>query len=102
MFLKRQGFGPFGGGCGCSAPNPIPMQMPAQMPAPMPVQCDPIIEPTKTHCVEKEFVHDVQHICPIHTHVINKHIYRHNYTPQYTMSEENQIINVDCGSCNQF
>jgi len=42
------------------------------------------------------------HVCPIHTHTINKHIYTHTYTPQYTCSEENQIINDDCGSCSGF
>lgn len=94
MFLnKRPGFGPQGG-CGC--PQPCPM------PHPMPTPCEPIIEPTQTQCIEKEYFHEVQHICPIHTHVINKHIYKHNYSPQYSTSEENQIINIDCGSCNQF
>lgn len=39
---------------------------------------------------------------PKHTHVINKHIYRHTYSPQYSCSEENQMINVQCGSCSQF
>ena len=46
------------------------------------------------------------HVCPVHTHVINRHIYKHTYTPQYTCSEENQIINLDnhgcCGNNNQF
>ena len=42
------------------------------------------------------------HVCPIHTHVINRHIYKHTYTPQYTCSEENQVINNDCGSCCNF
>ena len=36
----------------------------------------PIMEPTINKCVEKEFYHEVQHCCPIHTHVINKHIYK--------------------------
>ena len=59
----------------------------------------PIIEPTITKCVEKEFHHEIQHCCPIHTHVINKHIYTHTYTPQYTCDEEDVVINNDCGSC---
>ncbi len=61
-----------------------------------------VIEPTITKCVEKEFYHEVPHVCPIHTHVINKHIYQHTYTPQYSCSEENQIINNDCGKCSGF
>ena len=30
------------------------------------------------------------------------YIYNHSYTPQYSCSEENQIINNDCGKCNGF
>ncbi len=62
----------------------------------------PIIEPAINKCVEREFCYEVNHICPIHTHVINKHIYNHTYTPEYTCSEENQIINNDPGSCCNF
>jgi len=62
----------------------------------------PIMEPVITNCVEKEFYHEVPHVCPIHTHTINRHIYTHTYTPQYTCSEEDQIINNDCGSCCNF
>lgn len=58
-----------------------------------------VVEPTITKCVEKEFFHEVPHVCPIHTHVINRHVYQHTYTPQYSCSEENQVINNDCGSC---
>ena len=42
------------------------------------------------------------HVCPIHTHVINRHIYNHTYTPRYTCSEECQIVNNDCGKCSGF
>ena len=45
-------------------------------------QC-PIVEPAINKCVEREFCHEVPHVCPIHTHVINKHIYNHTYTPEY-------------------
>lgn len=72
-------------------------QMMPQMEQPMMEQ--PVMEPTITKCVEKEFYHNVEHCCPIHTHVINKHIYTHTYTPQYTCDEENVVINNDCGSC---
>ncbi len=61
-----------------------------------------VIEPTITKCVQKDFYHEVPHICPIHTHVINRHIYNHTYTPQYTCSEENQVVNNDCGKCSGF
>lgn len=61
-----------------------------------------IVEPAINKCVEREFYHEVPHICPIHTHVINKHIYKHTYTPQYSCSEENQVCNIDCGGCSGF
>lgn len=64
-------------------------------------QC-PIVEPTINKCIEREFCHDVPHVCPIHTHIINKHIYNHTYTPEYSCSEENQVINNDPGSCCKF
>ena len=63
---------------------------------------DPVMEPTITKCIEKEFYHEVPHCIPIHTHVIDKHIYNHTYTPQYTCSEENVVINNECGKCNGF
>ena len=67
-----------------------------------PQMCEQIVEPPINKCIEKEFYHEVPHVCPIHTHVINRHIYKHTYTPQYSCSEENQVINNDCGSCSQF
>lgn len=74
----RQNMMPMGGGCGCN---------------------QPIVEPCINKCVEREFCHQVPHVCPIHTHVVNRHIYQHTYTPQYSTSEENQVINFDNGSC---
>ena len=61
-----------------------------------------VIEPTITKCVQKDFYHEVPHVCPIHTHVVNRHIYNHTYTPKYSCSEENQVINNDCGKCSGF
>lgn len=43
------------------------------------------------------------HVVPVHTHVINKHIYKHTYMPCYTCSEENQVCNIDpCCNRNRF
>jgi hypothetical protein len=66
--------------------------------------CDPKVcyDPGVTNCVEKEFYHEVQHIIPVHTHVVNKHIYNHTYTPEFTCSEESQIVNNECGRCNNL
>ncbi|MDD2203492.1 MAG: CotD family spore coat protein [Bacilli bacterium] len=63
---------------------------------------DPIIEQPIQRCVKRDICHDVQHVCPIHTKIINNHIYRHTYVPQYTCSEENTMCNLDQGSCCNF
>jgi len=53
----------FNNGCGCGC---------------VPCGCEcPVMEPVVTKCIEREFCHEVPHICPIHTHVVNKHIYKH-------------------------
>lgn len=87
----------FGRNCNCSRQ---PQMMGGCCRQPQMENC--IMEPTITKCVEKEFYHEVPHVCPIHTHVINKHIYNHSYTPQYTCSEENQVCNIDNGPCCKF
>ena len=39
-----------------------------------------------------------RHVVPIHTNVVNNHIYKHTYVPEYTCSEENVVTNVnECG-----
>lgn len=52
--------------------------------------------------VNRTFVHEVPHTCPIHTRIINHHVFKHTYRPVYTCSEENVCSNVQCGSCSQF
>ena len=81
MFKKNFGWKRPINNCNCEMPNGL------------------IMEPAITNCIEKEICHEVKHVCPIHTHIINKHIYNHTYTPEYSCSEENQIINNDLGSC---
>lgn len=61
--------------------------------------CDPIIEQPIQRCIERNICHKVEHICPIHTTVVNNHIYEHTYRPEYTYSEENIVTNVDPGCC---
>ncbi len=62
----------------------------------------PIIEAGRERCVQRNIVHEVKHICPINTKIINNHIFRHTYQPHYTCSEENVVTNQQCGSCCQF
>jgi hypothetical protein len=42
------------------------------------------------------------HVCPVHTRIINHHVYKHTYRPAYSCSEENTVSNVQVGSCCQF
>ena len=68
----------------------------------MPISGDvmsPVIEPGREWVVNRTFVHEVPHICPINTRIINNHVYKHTYQPRYTCCEENTCTNVQCGSC---
>ena len=59
----------------------------------------PIIEPGRERVVNRTFVHEVPHVCPINTRIINNHIYKHTYQPRYTCCEENVVTQEQCGSC---
>lgn len=62
----------------------------------------PIVEPGRERVVNRVFVHEVPHICPMNTRIINNHIYRHTYQPRYTCCEENVVTQEQCGSCCGF
>ena len=62
----------------------------------------PIVEPGKERVVQRNIIHEVKHICPVNTKIINNHIFRHTYEPRYTCCEENVCTNVQCGSCSCF
>ena len=62
----------------------------------------PIIEPVQERQVNRTFVHQVPHVCPIHTRIVNHHIFKHTYCPRYTCCEENVVCNIDQGSCCNF
>ncbi len=59
----------------------------------------PIIEPVRERIVNRTIEHIVPHVCPIRTKIINHHVYKHTYTPDYSCCEENVCTNVQCGSC---
>ena len=63
---------------------------------------DPVYEAPIEKCIQKDYVHEVMHVCPIHTRVVNNHIYKHTYVPEYTCSEENVCTNYDECNCNKF
>lgn len=56
-------------------------------------------EPVQQRCIHRTFVHEVPHTCRVHTTVVNHHVYKHTYRPEFTCSEENVVSNVQCGSC---
>ena len=67
------------------------------------INCGPIMEAPIEKCVQKDIVHEVEHICPINTRIINNHIYKHVYIPQDSCCEEDIVTNVDeCGCANNF
>lgn len=62
----------------------------------------PVYECPEERIIHREIVHQVPHICPVNTRIINHHIYKHTYSPCYTCCEENEICNVNEGCCNKF
>ena len=62
----------------------------------------PVMEPGRERVVQRNIVHEVKHVCPINTRIINNHIFRHTYQPRYTCCEENRVCQQQCGSCCQF
>ena len=62
----------------------------------------PMVETPQEREIHRNFVHEVPHVCPINTRIINHHIYRHTCQPRYTCCEENVVTNEQCGSCCQF
>ena len=62
----------------------------------------PINEDVQENCIHRPLVPKVPHVCPVHTRIINHHVYKHTYRPAYSCSEENTVSNVQVGSCCQF
>lgn len=69
----------------------IPMQM---------GMCNPIMECPQERCCHRYICHEVPHVIPCNTRIINHHVFRHTYTPAYTCCEENEYSNVyEKGCC---
>ena len=67
-----------------------------------PCKMGPIMEKPIEKCVQKDIIHEVEHICPINTKIINNHIYKHVYIPQYSCCEEDVMTNLDECCCNMY
>lgn len=59
------------------------------------IVCPPIYECPTERCVHREFVHEVPHVMPVNTKIINHHVYKHTYCPCFTCCEENVVTNVN-------
>ena len=59
----------------------------------------PIIEPVQEKVVNRTIVHNVPHICPVRTRIVNHHVFKHTYQPEFSCCEENVCSEVQCGSC---
>lgn len=62
----------------------------------------PVYECPRERVIHREIMHEVPHVCPINTRIINHHIYKHTYSPCYTCCEENEVCNINEGCCNNF
>ncbi len=63
------------------------------------VVCAPIYECPVERVCHRQIVHEVPHVCPCNTRIVNHHIYRHTYSPCYTCCEENEVCNVYENKC---
>ena len=53
--------------------------------------CGPIYECPRENVCHRYICYEVPHIMPCNTRIINHHVYRHTYRPEYTTCEENVI-----------
>lgn len=66
------------------------------------VVCPTVMECPVERCIHREIIHEVPHVQPINTKIINHHIYKHTYRPCYTCTEENEVCNVNECCNNKF
>lgn len=66
------------------------------------MMCPNICEAPRERVCHRYFCYDVPHIVPCNTRIINHHIYKHTYVPQYTCCEENECSNVYDNCPNNF
>lgn len=65
-------------------------------------ECPCVMECPQERVCHVQTLHNVPHVVPINTRVINHHIYRHTYQPMYTCTMENQVSNVCAGNGSMF
>lgn len=82
-----------------SMPSMSGMCCEAPMMMPSPCNCTPIYECPQERVCHRYICYDVPHIMPCNTRIINHHVYRHTYQPEYTCCEENVVSNVYDRNC---
>jgi len=58
-------------------------------------ECPPLCVPPVERICHRNYCHYVPHIQPVHTRIINHHVYKHTCTPSFSCSEENVISHVN-------
>jgi len=61
--------------------------------------CPPICECPQNQVCHRVMNYNVPHIIPMHTTMVNHHIYNHTYTPVYSYSEVDEVENVYGNRC---
>ncbi len=65
------------------------------MDAPMTGCCGtPIYECPQERVCHRYICYEVPHVMPCNTRIVNHHVYRHTFRPEYTCCEENVCENV--------
>lgn len=64
--------------------------------------CPNICEAPRERVCHRYFCYEVPHIIPCNTRIVNHHVYKHTYVPQYTCCEENECSNVYENCPNNF
>ncbi|MBO4601177.1 MAG: hypothetical protein J5634_02965 [Bacilli bacterium] len=64
--------------------------------------CPSMCEMPRERVCHRYFCYEVPHIVPCNTRIINHHVYKHTYVPEYTCCEENECSNVYENCPNNF
>lgn len=59
----------------------------------------PVCERPIERCVQRCIVHECPHVIPVRTKIINNHIYKHTYCPQFSCCEENRVCHINENPC---
>ena len=68
-------------------------------PPPCDCSCPPVCECPQNQVCHRVLNYNVPHIIPMHTTVVNHHIYNHTYTPVYSYSEVDEVENIYQNRC---